>query len=187
VRALPAPAVPPTRATDQSQPSGLFVAGETRFLGFQTALVGGRVGGRFGFLPHLLLVAEAGALWTRNTSSRGTLDATIATAAVTVFGVGGSRDITLGAGPRIEGGLGWFSGQASGPTVQSSDATSPLAFVALSAAAWFRLRGEWSAFCGVDVGTTLQGFVAKTNRDSALDITGALVATRIGFAWDVRP
>jgi hypothetical protein len=134
--------------------------------------------------------ADAGVLSGSGHDLLGDVDETVATFGIGLLAMGGTRRISLGVGPRLEAGAGWFAGKSNSPLVIASSTRSPIALLALSGTARFAIARSWSGVIELDVGASAYGFSATA--DSAAgerhvtDLRGPFLATRLGFGWDSR-
>jgi hypothetical protein len=163
---------------------GWFAAVETRaFPQAASGMFGARSGTHFPVASWIEWVADAGILFGSAHDVLGEIDGTVATVGTGLLGVGGTSGLVLGAGPRIEAGVGWFRGHANAPGASASSATTPLALLALSAEASFRVRGSLWGWIGLDAGTSLYGFSPLADDRHVSDFAGPVVSLRIGVLW----
>jgi hypothetical protein len=152
-------------------------------------LLGARLAADFGW-GIWRVRADAGILSGSGHDLLGDVDETVATFGVGLLAMGGTRRISLGLGPRVEAGAGWFAGKSSNPLVIASSARSPIALLALSGMARFAIAGSWSGVIDLDVGASVYGFSATADSASGerhvTDLRGPFLATRLGFGWDSR-
>jgi hypothetical protein len=181
---LDAPPPPPPARTEThgAAPSlGWFAAAETRaFPQAAGGVFGARAGAHMPVGSWLEWVADAGVLFGSAHDLLGDIDGTVATVGTALLGVGGTSGLLLGVGPRAEAGVGWFRGHATVPGATSSSATSPLALIALSAEASFRVSPPLWGWLGLDVGTSLYGFNGLADNRQVSDFSGPMVSVRIG-------
>jgi hypothetical protein len=176
---------PPRIDTRDAAPSlGWFGAAETRaFVQAAGGVFGARAGAHVPLGSWIEWVADAGVLFGSAHDALGDIDGTVATAGTALLGVGGTSGLLLGVGPRAEAGLGWFRGHATVRGATSSSATAPLALIALSAEASFRVSPPLWGWLGLDVGTSLYGFNGLADNRQVSDFSGPMVSVRIGVLW----
>jgi len=174
-------AMPEKTIRESAHRVSMFVAGETRLFAQGATLFGARGGVMVPVHSHVELELDGGAVTDTSYDPLGSIDTTVGTLGASVLAKGGVYGATFGVGPRLEAGLGWFHASAAGPLTRASDATSGLAFVSIAAVASFPIAGWFSGFVGLDAGTTLYGFSARADDRHVTDISGAIVAVRIGF------
>jgi hypothetical protein len=163
---------------------GWFAAAETRaFPQAAGGMFGARTGSHVPLTSWIEWVADAGVLFGSAHDALGDIDGTAATLGTGLLGVGGTSGLLLGVGPRVEAGVGWFRGHATAPGATASRATSPLALVALSAEASFRVRGPLWGWLALDAGTSLYGFDGLADNRHVSDFGGPMVSARIGVLW----
>jgi hypothetical protein len=181
---LEAPPAARAEAPAPERAVAFFVAGETRaFVQGAGGLFGARAGAQVAIVPWLAWVADAGVSASSAHDQLGDVDGTIATLGAGLLGTGGTGDVRLGVGPRVEAGVGSFQGHATAPRATASRATTGLALFALSTAASFSIRGRLSGWLGLDAGTSLYGFSARADDRHVSDFVGPMVSARIGFLW----
>jgi hypothetical protein len=179
-------ATPPKElsAPAPSRSLALLAAGETKlFARGNTGLFGARAGAELQPLREAALLIDAGALAGSARDPLGEISETVATLGVSLLGTGRTHAVSFGVGPRVEAGLGWVRGHASGPQASASSATSPLVLFAVSAIASLPIRAPLSAFLSLDAGTSLYGFSARANQRVVSDLGGPMLSVRVGFLW----
>ena len=162
---------------------GFFAAAETRVFAQGSALFGARAGVLVPLDPRLVLGLDGGVLAGSAYDTLGDIETTVGTLGASLHATGEARGASFGVGPRIEGGLGWFRSHAGGPLTLAASATTGLAFLSMSAAASFPVAGSLAGYVGLDAGTTLYGFSARADDRHVLDVSGALLALRVGFLF----
>jgi hypothetical protein len=163
---------------------GWFAAVETRaFPQASGGMFGARAGTHVPVASWIEWVADAGVLFGSAHDALGDIDGTVATLGTGLLGVGGTSGLLLGVGPRVEAGAGWYRGHATAPGAAASRANTPLALLALSAEASFRVRGPLWGWIGLDAGTSLVGFTPLADNRHVSDFAGPMVSARIGVLW----
>jgi hypothetical protein len=194
--AAPLPVTVPAHvdlATATTQPSAhrslavLAMADARLFSRGPNGLVGARTGSEISLVDHVALEIDAGLLFGRARDRLGSIDATLGTIGAVLLATGRTSTVNFGVGVRGEVGMGWFQGVATTSAVGESRARSPLAFGAISGVARIPLAGEIAALVAVDVGTTIDGFVARADQRRVLDVSGPMIAARVGISWGARP
>ena len=171
---------PPARAS----PLSLFVGAETRlFARGNAGLLGARGGTQVQLIQQAALVIDGCGLAGSARDPLGEIRETAATLGVSLLGTGGTHGASFGIGPRVEAGLGWFRGHASGPLIRASSTNSPLVFVSLSATASFPIWSPFSGFMGFDAGTSLYGFSARADEREVSNLGGPTLSVRVGLLW----
>jgi len=174
------PAQPPP---DPPPGAEWFASAETRvFAQAPAGLFGARAGVQVPLAPWLAWTGDAGVLASSARDPLGEIDGTVATLGTALLGTGGDSGVLFGVGPRIEAGLGWFSGHATAPGVTASRSTTPLVFLAMTAVASFPIRGSFSGYLALDAGTSLHGFSAQADDRHVTDLVGPVLSARIGLA-----
>ncbi|MEO7034982.1 MAG: hypothetical protein ABI548_13820 [Polyangiaceae bacterium] len=163
----------------------LFAAAETSLFARDNAgLLGARGGVPIQPIREAALVIDANALAGSARDPLGEIRETVATLGVSLLGTGGTHGASFGVGPRLEAGVGWFRGHATGPLVRASSTSSPLVFLSLSAIASFPIWAPFSGFMGFDIGTSLYGFSARADQHEVSNLGGPTLSVRTGFLWN---
>jgi hypothetical protein len=170
-----------------AQSFALFAAGEGRvFAQGSAGLFGARGGARLPLLGWTALVIDGGVLLGAARDPLGDVSATLASVGLGVLATGGTREIALGVGPRVEVGVASFTGHAFAPTTTEASASSPLVLFSLSGAASFAIAGSWSGLFGLDVGTTLYSYGARADGRHVSDFAGPMLGLRLGLMWSAH-